>query len=243
MTPYGESWAAVLAAGDRGLLGAWSATAVMGLTEWPRRPQVVVIGGELKLRGVRVRRTRRITEDEIASDPNGLRYTTWPRTVTDLAATSSVADLHTILEALDRRQLLDLPALHRAIDQANGRAGLRKLRRALIPFDTLPEADYRSLLERLSALLVHASGVPHHEMNGPVDLPSGRTIKVDILFRDQLLAVEVDGRDTHDRAVQFQIDRERDRELQKLGYRVLRFTWQDVKYHPRRVLADIRAML
>lgn len=241
--PYGEAWAATLAAGDRGALAGWSALAALGAVALPRRPELIVVGGKLQLRGVRVGRTRSLTEDEIATDANGLRHTTWPRAITDLAATSSIHELEAALDALDGTGRLDVDELGAAIERAKGRAGLRKLRRALEPFTTIPEADYRSLLERFSAMLVRDARLPSHEMNGPVTLPSGRTIHVDILFRAQLVAVEVDGRQSHERAVQFQLDRERDREMQKLGFRVPRFTWQDVKYRPRRVLADICALL
>jgi very-short-patch-repair endonuclease len=241
--PYGEAWAAALAAGDRGALTGWSAAALMSLAEWPRRPELLVVGGSLRLHGARVLRTRSLAPDEIIEDAAGLRFTAWPRTVTDLAARSSVAELQTVLDALDRRGLLHLPTLHAAIRRACGREGLPKLRRALEPFTTLPDADYRSLLERFGAMLLRSRALAEHEVNGPVDLPSGRRIHVDVLFRDAMVAVEIDGRDSHDRAVQFGIDRERDRELQKLGYRVLRFTWEDVMPNPRRVIRDIRALL
>jgi very-short-patch-repair endonuclease len=243
LSPYGQAWAASLAAGARGALARWTAAAAVGAASWPQRPDLLVVGGDLRLEGVRVRRARSLAEDEIASDAAGLRLTAWPRTVTDLAASSSVAELQMVLEGLARRGLLDVAVLHAAIVRANGRGGLRKLRRALEPFETIPEGEYLSLLERFAALLLSATGIPTFDVNRTIVLGDGRPIRPDFYFRDAKLVVEVDGRASHDRAVQFSIDRERDRELQKLGYRVIRFTWQDIRYRSRRALRDIRAFV
>jgi hypothetical protein len=243
LTAYGEAWAAVLAAGERGVLTRWSAAAAIGAAAVPARPQIVVVGGPLRLRGVDVFRTRRLHRDEIAVDDAGLRRTRWPRTVTDMAAGSSIRELQGVLDRLDRAGHLDLATLDAAITRGRGRRGMRKLHRALEPFTSIPDADYRSMLERFSAMVLHPAGLSDHEVNGPVRLGDGQKIHVDILFRSARLAIEVDGRDSHTRAAQFAVDRRRDRELQKLGYRVLRFSWHDVVHRPHVVLRDIRTFL
>jgi hypothetical protein len=243
LTAYGAAWAAQLAVGSRGALALWSASAGLKLTPWPLRPQIIVVGGAIELDGVDVRRTRSLPDDEIWVHRDGLRFTAWPRMVTDLAARSSIDQIQTVLDLLERRDLLDLESLDRAIQRARGRKGLRKLKTALEPYTTIPEAEYLSLLERFSGMVLQAAGLGDHEPNGTVKLGNGRTIRVDILFREAGLAVEVDGRDTHDRSRQFETDRERDRELQKLGYIVLRFSWRDVMYRPDAVVRDIVACL
>lgn len=243
LTPHGETWAATLAAGERGAAMCWSAAAMMQVAPWPPRPQLLVVGGPLRLDGVTVRRTRTLHPDEVSLDESGLRFTWWPRMVTDLAARSSVAQLQAVLDGLEHRKLLDLETTAQAIRRARGRHGLRKLTRALEPYTTIPDAEYHSLLERLSAMILHPAGLGDHEVQGAVTLSDGRTIRVDILFRELRLAVELDGRRSHGRSSQWGIDKHRDRELQKLGYRVLRFTWQDVKFRPETVLRDIRAVL
>jgi hypothetical protein len=243
LTPYGETWAATLAAGDRGAAMCWSAAAILGVASPPSRPQLLVVGGPLRLDGVTVRRTRRLHPDEVYEDANGLRFTWWPRMVTDLAARSSVAQLQSVLDGLERRELLDLETMAQAIRRARGRHGLRKLRRALEPYTTIPDAEYDSLLERLSAMILHPAGLGDHEVQGKVTLSDGRTIRVDILFRRLGLAVEMDGRRSHGRASQWGVDKHRDRELQKLGISVLRFTWQDVKFRPEMVVRDTRTVL
>lgn len=243
LSPYGESWLAALAAGDRGGLGGWSAAAAVGAADWPAHPEIIVVGGPLHVPGVTVLRTRTLDPADIYVDAAGLPFTWWPRTLTDLAARASVAELQGVLDRLERRGLLDLPQLDAAIGAARGRDGIAKLRRALVPWTTIPEAEYLSLLERFGALLLAAGDLPPHEMNGKVRLAGGRTIRVDVLFRGPRVAMELDGRDSHDRSVQFTTDRERDRELQKLGYLTPRFTWQDVRHRPGGVLGDLRALI
>ncbi len=242
LTAFGENCAASLAAGKRGALGLWSAAAAVGIGAWPATPQLIVVGGGLDLKDVDVRRTRQLRTDETVTNATGIRATHWPRIPIDLAEDSSVAELQTVIDNLERAHLLDVGVLRQAMKQANGKTGLRKLNCALEPFTTIPEAEYLSLLERFTAMVLQPAGLPA-EINGRVTLQDGQTVRVDVLLREQRIAIEVDGRDSHDRSLQFATDRYRDRELQKLGYRVLRFTWQDVMYRPEQVLRDIRAVL
>ena len=60
----------------------------------------------------------------------------------------------------------------------------------------------------------------------------------------QKLVVEFDSCDLPlDRAVPFERDRRKDRELQALGYRVLRFTWRELTTEPEAVVAAITRSL
>lgn len=73
-------------------------------------------------------------------------------------------------------------------------------------------------------------------------LGSGVLVHVDLLFADPGIAVEVDGRASHDRAREFELDRERDREMLKLGIVTLRFVWWDVRRRPGIVPRDVLAV-
>lgn len=242
LTRFGEHCAAALAAGERGALGLWSAAAAVNAAPWPPTPQLIVVGGRLDLDGVGVHRTRKLPAHDVVTNRTGIRATWWPRTVTDLAEHSSVAELQSLLDNLERASLFDAGVLQEAMEDANGKRGLTKLNTALEPFTTITEAEYLSLLERFTAMVLEPAGI-HGEVNGRITLADGTRIRIDVLLRTERLAIEVDGRDSHTRTLQFDTDRWRDRELQKLGYRVLRFTWQDVMYRPARVLHDIRALL
>ena len=67
--------------------------------------------------------------------------------------------------------------------------------------------------------------------------------RVDFLFRDQRLVVEVDGFEYHADRSHFRRDRERFNALVGLGFQVLRFSWEDVLHRPDQMLATIRRTL
>src|SRR5205807_4942457 len=65
--------------------------------------------------------------------------------------------------------------------------------------------------------------------SGQVDLgDQGWVGRVDFLYRSAMLVVEVDGRIGHVGHLDRIKDRERDNELMTSGWRVLRFTWEDL---------------
>lgn len=245
---HGRAWAAILATRGHGpvqhrrALARRSAAALLGAGEVPPRPEIVVVGAVLDVSGIDIRRTRRLEPDEVRVDALGLPCTDWARTTVDLAGVLSRRELDQHLDRSDRARLVDLPAVDRALDRARGRRGTGVLRDALDLYREVPDAVFLSRLERLAHRVLVPAGIPRPEVNGRVDLPGGRSVRVDLLLRDHLLAIELDGRD-HARGDQFRVDRWRDRELQKLGYRVLRFTWADVVQAPAVVIADVRRLL
>jgi very-short-patch-repair endonuclease len=60
--------------------------------------------------------------------------------------------------------------------------------------------------------------------------------RFDLAWPEVGLAVEVDGWETHGTREAFQDDRERDALMVAIGWRVLRFTWDDVVKRPSYVL-------
>jgi len=64
--------------------------------------------------------------------------------------------------------------------------------------------------------------------------------RVDCLFRGARLIVELDGRVGHVGVLDEARDAERDQRLRALGYRVRRFTWEDVVFRPKWVISELR---
>jgi very-short-patch-repair endonuclease len=64
---------------------------------------------------------------------------------------------------------------------------------------------------------------------------------VDAVWRDLMLAVEVDAYRYHRAPHTFESDRERDVTLTAAGWTVLRFTWRQLPERPAWVAAKIRA--
>jgi very-short-patch-repair endonuclease len=66
--------------------------------------------------------------------------------------------------------------------------------------------------------------------------------RVDFVYPDARLIVEVDGRRFHGPET-FESDRRRDNAAQLVGWRVLRFTWRMVTEQPEYVVSSIRRAL
>lgn len=245
---YGRCWAAILATrGDgpiphRRALGHNSAAAIEGIRPFPPEPEIVVADAVLVVPGITIRRTRSLPDEDVRLDAERLPWTTWTRTLTDLPAISKPVEIRDDLDACERLDLLDVPALEAVMRRRRGKAGLADLTEALDLYRELSDAEFLSLLERFAARLLNTPGFPEPEINGRVHLLDGDSIRVDLLLRGAKVALEVDGR-AHLRMRQRRVDHWRDRELVKLGYVVLRFSWYDVVHEPHSVLADIAAVL
>ena len=74
-------------------------------------------------------------------------------------------------------------------------------------------------------------------------LVDGRCYFPDVLFEAARLVLEFDGFAVHSKPEIFESDRRRQNALILGGYRVLRFTWRQVKDDPALVVAQIRAAL
>jgi very-short-patch-repair endonuclease len=93
-----------------------------------------------------------------------------------------------------------------------------------------PEADFLRLCRR--------HRIPRPEVNQPID-----RFTVDFLWREQRLIVEADAWTTHRGSQAFEDDHQRDLELTALGFRVLRFTANQVRAQPAAVAAAVRGAL
>jgi very-short-patch-repair endonuclease len=67
--------------------------------------------------------------------------------------------------------------------------------------------------------------------------------RVDYVWTQWRVAVELDGYDAHLSLDAFQRDRTQGNALQLAGWILLRFTWADVHRHPQRTVATIRRAL
>ena len=98
-----------------------------------------------------------------------------------------------------------------------------------------------SAAERRLHALLRGAGITGWVANAPVRV-AGQVFAGDVLFIGERLIVEVDGFEYHSAAGDFQSDRERQNLLTLAGYRVLRFTWDQLE-HPEYVLRQIRQAL
>jgi hypothetical protein len=96
----------------------------------------------------------------------------------------------------------------------------------------------RNDFEREFLQLCGQADVTPPQVNAP-----RRGIELDFLWPGDNLIVETDGYETHGTRQAFERDRERDRRLVIDGWRVVRFTWLQVKRRPDEVVAALRALL
>jgi very-short-patch-repair endonuclease len=68
-------------------------------------------------------------------------------------------------------------------------------------------------------------------------------MRVDALWRDRRLAVELDGGPAHGGVAGMKRDRERELALRAAGFQVVRYSWEQVTGRPERVAADLRRLL
>lgn len=96
----------------------------------------------------------------------------------------------------------------------------------------------RSILEGEFKLVCAEGKLPPPLTNYPI----GR-YEVDAVWLKEKLAIELDGRKFHSDAEALVADSEKSRYLRGLGFRVLRFTWNDVVERPEWVIGQIRKAL
>jgi hypothetical protein len=108
------------------------------------------------------------------------------------------------LREAEFNNLLDLHTLDAAVERAHGRRNLAALKRAL--GQHRPGEIVRGELEHRFAELRRGADLKEPETNVPVTV-NGQTYVIDCLWRDEGIAVELDGRDGHAREMAFESDR------------------------------------
>ena len=91
-------------------------------------------------------------------------------------------------------------------------------------------------------MLIAALGLGDEHSDVPIELSPGKTVFVDILFRDEKLIVEIDGSE-HGRRSEREADKARDAATSRLGFSTLRFWRWDVEERLQEVVMIVRAFM
>jgi very-short-patch-repair endonuclease len=156
-----------------------------------------------------------------------------PRSLLDLADHLDDAALARAVNEARLHRRLDLDTLEELLARSPGRSTTR-----LRPFVQRRTAPTRSAFEDAFLAMVERYDLPCPEVNARV---AGH--EVDVLWREQRLVVELDGRDYHDGDDAFESDRDRDAELLATGYWVLRVTWLRLTEQPAREARRLKRLL
>jgi hypothetical protein len=161
----------------------------------------------------------------------------------ELASREHHSTLRWVIDFLvnERGLTVETLALSAAELCRSGRPGSAAMRRQIdelspgyVPPNTVLAAKYRDLCV--------AHGIPP----GRVEVHAGaeRWIgRVDVLYDDAKLIVELDSRRWHNTRDGFESDRERTNDLVLAGWRVVRITWRMLHDHPEKVVALVRRAL
>ena len=233
LTPNGHRMAAVLAYGPDAVLSHRSAAALLGIGSGSYKFHVTTPHSKRSRKTIRAHTAKLDPEDITVED--GIPVTSVARTIFDLAAELSDDGLTYLIEEADRKELLDLRKLDRAMARRPRAAGTARLRRVLKRYRG--PADTRSGLEKKFRKLVAKAGLPEPQFNAVV-----AGLSVDVYWPKWKLVVELDSEPYHANPRAFETDRVRDATLQKHDIRVLRVTGDRLDHEPNAVLADVLAL-
>ncbi len=181
-------------------------------------------GSKRRLRGVVIhRRTVLTSQDRRAR--RGIPVTSPVRTLTDLAARLSDADLESAISEADRLELIDPERLLLVLDEMRGEDGVARVAR-LLDRQIFRLTD--SELERMFLRLIRDARLPMPETQVVV-----RGFRVDFHWPDLGLIVETEGLRYHRTPAQQARDRRRDQVHVAAGLTTLRFT------HARKFAASL----
>jgi predicted transcriptional regulator of viral defense system len=228
LTRHGQLMAALLACGPEAVLS--HTTAGERWVMLPLVPGPIHVTVPRSVRGhpgIAIHRVRALDRrDWMVRD--GLRLTSVPRTLLDLAEVLPERRLRKAAQEAARERRFNERAIRELLDRSPGRRGHKRLRTLLT--DAVIEPKSRSELEDRFHQLVHEAGLAPPEPNAKL-----LGYRVDALWRNEKIVVELDGFQDHGTRERFESDRERDARLQLAGFTVLRFTDRMLERQPSRV--------
>lgn len=212
----------------------------MELVATPEQMSVTVGRNRSRLTrsGVRIFRRDLAPEERVHRD--GVPVTSALRTVLDLCRSLPLAEAVAATDSALRRGLVTVEELTAALVALAPGRGRQRIARVLRLID--PASG--SVLESLCRILLVQAGLAPEESQLVVRSARGRILgRVDFAWPSARLVVEVDGFAFHADRESYRNDRRRTNELVLAGWRVLRFSWEDVVHHPEDVVAAVRAAL
>ena len=197
-----------------------------------------------RLPGVVIHRTHRIDAVDIVERSDGIRVTSPPRTVFDLAGMLSDTALESIVEQVIHDGLATIPTLMatgRRLRQ-RGRNGSARYGRVLgsRPAWLKPvESDLELVVERA----IVDAGLPRPLRQHDIRLPGGNQIRVDFYWSPERVVLEIDHVTWHGGKLDLTADKRRDRQLRRLGIDTIRATDEDVRHGLSALLEDLGSIL
>lgn len=174
----------------------------------------------------------------------GFPITNPVRTMFDLASVTEIDELRGIAQKALAARRVTFEGLAEILEELGrrGRPGTTRFRELLedvTPGYAAPE----SVMEERMLALLDEGGLPMPTLQMPLPWRSPTKGRVDFAYEADRVIIECDGRRWHTTMEAFESDRRRDNLAQLNGWRVLRFTWNDLNHSPVRVLYQISQAL
>ena len=167
----------------------------------------------------------------------GLACTGVARTLLDLARVLPLDEAVVVADSALRLGAVRWERLsHLGGAMGRGATGPRRVHQHLDPRSG-------SVLESLLRVLLAEAGLPAPLTQYRVLDHGDEVARVDFCWPGARLVVEADGYAFHSSRDDYRRDRRRMNELERLGWRVLRFSWEDVTQRPDHVVGLVRACL
>jgi very-short-patch-repair endonuclease len=166
------------------------------------------------------------------------------RTLIDLGAVLPATVVEEAFDSAERDRKVTRSAVERRYKalRAPGRNGIGAMTQVLDGRLAVARVP-RSVLERRMFRLLKAAGLPRPETRFRVRLLDGRVVELDFAFVAELLGIEVDGHGSHATRKERAADNARANALADLGWKLRRFTYEQVLYEPQAVAASVRSAL
>jgi very-short-patch-repair endonuclease len=234
LRPLAREHAAILACGGNTLISHASAAALYEMRRAPDRVDVVVIGHERgrAVEGIRIHRAPKLHANDVRHY-RGIPVTAPARTLLDLAQSLQTHKLERCFDEAIIRRLVDRRAVLATLEGYPRHRGRAKLRELCTDTEITRSTGEKHLLQ-----LVRRAGLPGPEVNARF----GR-FEVDFLWRDQRVAVELDGHEFHRSRRALERDHAKDMALQQAGFVVIRITGRQLARQPEMVLVWVATAL
>lgn len=237
--------AAVMGAGRGAAASHRSAAWVWDLPGGSIDPPEVTVTGRRRpeLSGVKAHQRMALAAIDVTRQRD-IPVTTPARTLLDLGVVVPFSVFEAAAERALLRGLVTVPRLREVHERLGGRGrpGSAAMR-AFLEERGEATAPTESPLELELVRLLRLHGLPPARRQLQIRTLRGGMVRLDLAYPEQKLGIEADGRLWHSGRADFQRDRTRGNALLQLGWRILRFTWDDVRQRPETVVADISRAL
>lgn len=220
ITPKGHLKGALLTLGATSFLTHRTSIAIQGLRSIDTRNiHVTVVADHTPKRpGLIIHRTSSEPHRHEIRSRFGLRYSSLARALIEVAPQETPEELTRLITEGIHRNLVDFRSIQEAIARHKGEPGIGKLRQVLRP--------YLATTPRKSGLEVSFDKVIGPDPRFP---PYEKNVRAgghewDVVFRQQQLVVELDGRPYHTAIKDMDNDRAKDTWVQLHGMRIMRIT-------------------